>query len=68
MVYQFFDSKYSGAAATCPKSENLSTQYISAIKKEIIPNQLKNCTTQLLDNLKNEKYTHLLKTIFEVFL
>ena len=47
MVYKFFDSKYSGAAATCPKSENLSTQYTSAIKKEIIPNQLKNCTSQL---------------------
>ena len=27
-------------------------------------NWLENCTKQLLDNLQNEKYTHILKTIF----
>ena len=31
-----------------------------------IKNQLKNCTNQLLEYFKNEKYSHLLQTIFGV--
>ena len=50
MVYKFFDKKSSGGA----------------IKIKIISNQQlhKNYTKQLLENVNNEKYIHLLKSIF----
>lgn len=39
------------------------------IKSGIISdNYLKNCTSQLLQNLKNKNYTHLLKTLFGVLI
>ena len=60
MVYKVFDKKSSCA--------NISG---SAIKSEIMyqtKTYQKNCKSQLLENLRNEKYTHHLKIIFEVMI
>ena len=51
MVYKVFDKKTSGGAS---KNEIMSN-------KELADQlQIKNCTNQLLENLKNEKYNYLL--------
>ena len=61
LVYKLFDKKISGGAATLALSETLATQNKSAIKNEIIYyKQLVEQLHQLLENLRKEKYTHLL--------
>ena len=52
------------------KSSGSNICYISAIKNEVMSNQqlAEDCTSQLLEKLKNEKYNHLLKTIFGVLI
>ena len=61
LVYKLFDKKISGGAAIIALSETLATQNKSAIKNEIIYyKQLVEQLHQLLENLRKEKYTHLL--------
>ena len=66
----FFHRKSSGGAVTRPCSVTLPTRDKSAIKSKITSNQqlAKNYTGQVLETLKNEKYTHLLKTMFGVMI
>ena len=71
IVYIFFNKKTLCGAITRHRSKTLATQDKSAIKSENMRNQklaeeLKNCTNQLLENLKIKKYIHLLKTKFVV--
>ena len=50
MVYKFFDKKSSGGAIKAEPNHQLANEL----------------TGRLLENLRNEKYIHLLETIFGV--
>ena len=73
MVYKCFDNKFSSGALTPAdksafKSEVKSNQHpseLGCVAKvlTIYNNQLEHYTSQLLENLKNEKYTHVLKIV-----
>ena len=70
MFYKFVDKKSSNTHA---QSETLGTpnKFASGTaKSEILPNQevAKVLQNQLLESFKNEKYTHLLNTIFEILI
>ena len=70
MVYNVFYKKFSVGAVTHAQSDTLVTWDKSAIKSRLFQtiNQQKNYTSQLVENLKNENFTHLLRTKFGVLI
>ena len=60
MVYKIFDNKSSGSGVAASFGKNL-------LPNQIINSQM-NFISRLLENLKDEKFIHLLETIFGVLI
>ena len=60
MVYQFFDKKSSGSGADNLLANKSATEQIINLQINFI--------SKSLENLGNEKFTHLLETIFAVLI